>query len=74
MTVFLIQNGVLPTRKGSRYADRFTELVEDGVTVLADDFSLRERAIVRLVEGVQPATVDTLVTLALAEGTKTLWH
>lgn len=74
VTVFLIQNGVLPARSGSRYADRFAELTRNGVTVLADDFSLRERAVQRLAEGVQPATVDTLVTLALTEGTKTIWH
>jgi len=74
VTVFLIQNGVLPARKDSIYADRLTELVENGVTVLADDFSLRERAVRRLTEGVQPSTVDALVTLALTEGTKTLWH
>jgi sulfur transfer complex TusBCD TusB component (DsrH family) len=74
VTMFLIQNGVLPARSGSRYADRFAELTRSGVTVLADDFSLRERAVRRLAEGVKSATVDTLVTLVLAEGTKTIWH
>ena len=74
MTVFLIQNGVLPARHGSRYASRFAELARSGVAVLADDFSLRERAVRRLADGVKPANVDTLVMLALSEGTKTIWH
>lgn len=74
VTMFLIQNGVFPARKDSIYADRLTELVENDVTVLADDFSLRERAVRRLTEGVRPSTVDALVTLALTEGTATLWH
>jgi hypothetical protein len=72
--VFLIQNGVLPARSGSRYAGRFAELTRSGVRVLADDFSLRDRAVRRLADGVKPANVETLVTLALTEGTKTIWH
>jgi sulfur relay protein TusB/DsrH len=74
VTVFLIQNGVLPARSGSRYAKRFAELTHCGVTVLADDFSLRERAVQNLATGVTPASVDTLVTLIMAEDTKTIWH
>jgi sulfur transfer complex TusBCD TusB component (DsrH family) len=74
VTVFLIQNGVLPARNGSRYASRFAELTRSGVRVLADDFSLRERAVRFLAEGVKPATAETLVTLMMTEGTKTIWH
>ena len=74
VTVFLIQNGVLSARNGSRYASRFAELTLSGVTVLADDFSLKERAVRRLAEGVKPTTVETLVTLMMTEGTKTIWH
>jgi hypothetical protein len=74
VTVFFIQNGVLPARGGSRYASRFAELARSGVTVLADDFSLRERAVQRLADGVTPASVDALVTLVLTEDTKVIWH
>jgi sulfur relay protein TusB/DsrH len=74
VTVFLIQNGVLSARKDSIYADRLTELVENGVTVLADDFSLRERAVRRVVDRVTPATVEELVEMMLTEGVKTIWH
>jgi len=74
VTLFLIQNGVLPTRNGSRYASRFADLARNGVTVLADDFSLRERAVKHLTDGVTPTSVDALVKLALTDGTKTIWH
>jgi sulfur relay protein TusB/DsrH len=74
VTVFLIQNGVLPARKGSAYANRLGQLVEGGVRVLADEFSLRARAIQRLTTGVQSASVEELVDLAMTEGAKAIWH
>jgi len=74
VTVFLIQNGVLPVRKGSKYAGRLAELTQGGVTVLADDFSLKERAVRHLVDGIKPSNVEELVDLVLSEGTKTIWH
>lgn len=74
VTVFLIQNGVLPARKGSRYASRLSELTQGGITVLADDFSLKERAIRHVIDGVEPATAEELVDRILTAGTKTIWH
>jgi sulfur relay protein TusB/DsrH len=74
VTVFLIQNGVFPARRGSEYAERLTELSENGVRVLADDFSLRERAVRYLAQGVMPSSMEELVSLVLHEGTKTIWH
>src|SRR5439155_22815731 len=41
VTVFLVQNGVLPVRKKSAAAKRVAQLAKK-VTVLTDDFSLRE--------------------------------
>jgi predicted peroxiredoxin len=74
VTVFLVQNGVLPARKSPR-SQRLADLVKAGVQVLADDFSLRERGITdnRLVSGVQTAKIDVVVD-RLADGTKTIWH
>lgn len=74
VTVFLVQNGVLPARR-STLSDQLTELSRAGVEVLADDFSLRERGIGRdrLAEGVRPAPIDTVTDL-LAEGRKAFWH
>jgi hypothetical protein len=52
-----------------------SELVQAGVEVLADDFSLRERGIPldRLQPGIKPAAID-LVVDRLAAGCKAIWH
>jgi predicted peroxiredoxin len=75
VTVFLVQNGVLPVRKASSAAARVSELAAKA-TVLADDFSLRERGIVadEIVDGVRPAPIDTLVDLVAESGRKVIWH
>jgi hypothetical protein len=74
VTLFLVQNGVLPARPGMR-SPRLTALAAAGVRVLADEFSLRERGIPadRLATGVVAAALDVVVD-HLAAGTKMLWH
>lgn len=74
VTLFLVQNGVLPARRGSK-SQALTDAAKAGVTVLADEFSLRERGIGadRLAEGVEAAPLDVVVD-QLAEGRKALWH
>jgi sulfur relay (sulfurtransferase) complex TusBCD TusD component (DsrE family) len=74
VTLFLVQNGVLPARSGAR-SDDLVKLAGAGVRVLADSFSLRERGIdeSRLAAGVAAAPLDVVVD-ALAEGTKVIWH
>ena len=74
VTLFLVQNGVLPARRSAK-SRRLTELAEAGVRVLAEEFSLRERGIRadRLAEGVTPAALDVVID-QLAEGRKALWH
>jgi sulfur relay (sulfurtransferase) complex TusBCD TusD component (DsrE family) len=74
VTLFLVQNGVLPARKSSKSA-LLSTLAKAGVQVLADDFSLRERGIstAGLAEGVKAAPLDVVVD-QLADGAKTLWH
>ncbi len=51
------------------------QLLGANVRVLADDFSLRERAIdaKALKNGVNPSAIDQVVDL-LASGAKALWH
>jgi sulfur transfer complex TusBCD TusB component (DsrH family) len=75
VTVFLVQNGVLAARAGAR-GSHVRRLTEAGVRVLADDFSLVERGIdpAELSADVAPASIGTLVDLAVRPGTKTLWH
>jgi predicted peroxiredoxin len=74
VTLFLVQNGVLPARRSAQ-SRRLTGLAQAGVRVLADEFSLRERGIRadRLAEGVAPAPLDVVID-QLAEGRKALWH
>ena len=72
VTRFLVQNGVLPARP-SAHSAALSALARSGVTVLADDFSLRERGIAQLAEGVAAAPIDVVVD-DLAAGHKTLWH
>lgn len=72
--LFLIQNGVLPARKGSKYNGMLSKLIERKVRVMADRFSLKERAIRAPMDGVEVADIDGLVDLLLEPGTKTIWH
>jgi sulfur relay protein TusB/DsrH len=73
--VFLVQNGVLGTRRASTAAAALRDLTSS-MTVLADEFSLRERGIGtdELVEGVSPADIDRLVELLLDDDRKVIWH
>lgn len=74
VTLFLVQNGVLPARSGAR-ADDLARLAGAGVRVLADSFSLKERGIddKRLASGVAAAPLDVVID-ALAEGARVIWH
>ena len=74
VTLFLVQNGVLPARPSVR-SEALSKLSRAGVQVLADDFSLRERGIRddRLAAGVKAAKLDVVID-QLADGTKTVWH
>ena len=74
VTLFLVQNGVLPARAG-KHSGLLTRTAKAGVEVLADDFSLRERGIPasRLADGVKPAPLSVVID-QLAEGRKALWH
>ena len=75
VTVFLVQNGVLAARKQSRKS-QLPQLLESGITVLADDFSMRERGIQsdECPSAVKSASIDQLVDLLVQENTKAVWH
>ena len=72
VTLFLAQNGVMSARP-SAHSATLEALARSGVTVLADDFSLKERGITKLAEGVSSSPIDVIVD-HLAAGHKTLWH
>jgi sulfur relay (sulfurtransferase) DsrF/TusC family protein len=73
VTLFLVQDGVLPARPGSRSSD-LARLARGRVGVLADQFSLRERGIAAdsLAAGVRPAPLERVIEL-MEKGCKALW-
>jgi predicted peroxiredoxin len=74
VTLFLVQNGVLPARPG-RASAGLASLGATGIALLADRFSLRERGISedRLVPGVKAVDLDVVVD-KLGAGCKALWY
>jgi hypothetical protein len=73
VTLYLVQNGVLPCRAGAD-GEGLHEALSAGVEVLADDFSLRERGIrdADVARGVKPASIG-LVVERLADAWKVLF-
>ncbi len=73
VTLFLVQNGVLPLRPNAQN-QALVAAAKAGVKLRADDFSLRERGITGpLAAGAQPAPIDVVVD-AMAAGTRVTWH
>jgi predicted peroxiredoxin len=75
VTLYLVQNAVLPLRKGAQDGGLAALATGGKVKVLADDFSLRERAIGEgsVIPGVAVAGIETVVD-QLAAGVKAIWH
>lgn len=73
VTLFLVQNGVLPCRPGADSAV-LQEAHSAGVDLLADDFSLAERGIraTDLARGVRAAPIDRVIE-HLAGGSRVLF-
>lgn len=74
VTLFLVQNGVLPARP-CRFSAALSTAVDAGVEVLADDFSLRERGIAarKLADGIQAAPLSVVID-QMVDGRRTIWH
>ncbi len=74
VAVLLVQNGVVPARRGAR-SDLFDDLLQWGVTVQADHFSLSQREIsdADLKDQIGVADVDMVIDAMLA-GHKVIWH
>jgi intracellular sulfur oxidation DsrE/DsrF family protein len=73
VSLYLVQNGVLPCRSGAD-GEALHEALAAGVEVLADDYSLRERGIAvdDVARGVRPAAIE-LVIKRLAESWKVMF-
>jgi len=74
IVLFLVQNGVFPARTGAKHNSMISQLIQARVRILADSFSLKERAISVPMNGVGVVDVDRLVDLLLEPGTKAIWH
>lgn len=74
VTLLLVENGVFGARE-SRLSGNLGALAQQGVSILADEFSLRERGITQqqLFGAVRPSTLDVVVD-HLEAGHKVLWH
>jgi predicted peroxiredoxin len=73
VSLFLVQNGVLPARWGAAN-EGLAAAAAHGVKVLADDFSLRERGITGpLAANAKPAPIDVVIERML-DGSKVVWH
>jgi predicted peroxiredoxin len=72
VTLLLIQNAVFAARPSAQIP-QLRLLVGSGVKILADDFSLQERGITKLLDGVQIAPIEIVVD-HLEAGHRTLWH
>ena len=72
VTLLLVQNAVFAARPSAQVPG-VAALASAGVTILADDFSLKERGITKLRDAVHAAPIDVVVD-HLEAGHKTLWH
>ena len=72
VTLFLVQNAVFAVRPSAE-TPKLRALVGSGVEILADDFALMERGIIKLLDGVKIAPIDIVVD-HLEAGHKTFWH
>ena len=73
VSLYLVQDGVLPCRSGAD-GEALHEALAAGIEVLADDFSLRERGIAAtdVARGVRPAAIE-LVIKRLADSWKVMF-
>ena len=75
VTLFLIQNGALVSRKGTK-GNPLDDVLKRNVEVLVDSFSLKERGIQDSDRhpSVKPSDIGNLVDQIMGERTKVLWH
>lgn len=74
VSMLLVQNAVIPARRGAQSA-AFDELLQSGVTLFADDFSLRQREI-DSTDLKQPTSVSSISAVidAMLAGHKVIWN
>ncbi|MFK7827655.1 MAG: DsrE family protein [Oligoflexales bacterium] len=76
LALFLVQNGVFCSRKNARESLFSQLLVQEKISVFADDFALEERGIEEgeIFSQIKVAPMETLVDLLMEDGRKAIWH
>ncbi|MAO59706.1 MAG: multidrug transporter [Alcanivorax sp.] len=74
VSVLLVQNGVTSARRGAR-TESFDRLLDRGVPILADTFSLGQREIADadLKDKIGLSSLHVVIDAMLADG-KVIWH
>ena len=77
VTIYLLQDGVFAARRNFKSGEQLIQDAErDGLTVLADAVSARQRGLVgdRVAKSVSVAEMDQLVDLLMERSDKAIWH
>ncbi len=77
VTVYLLQDAVFAARRRfERGEGLLAEATRRGLTVLADEVSLRQRGVTgeRLSPAARPSTMNNLVELLMERCDKAIWH
>jgi len=77
VTVYLVQDAVFAARKGFAAGEGLlAEARKNGLTLLADEISLRQRGVVkdRLSAEVKVSNMGELVDLLMERSDKAIWH
>ncbi|MGH7628726.1 MAG: DsrE family protein, partial [Gemmatimonadales bacterium] len=77
VTVYLLQDAVFAGRRNFAAGERLLrEAEKQGLRVLADRVSMRQRGIVdgRVAQPVQPSDMDELLDLLMDRSDKAIWH
>lgn len=74
-TVFLVQNGVLATRRSAR-SSYLSQLAEAGAKIMIDIFAMHERAISKdeIHSFLELSDLDRMIDLLMQPDTKAIWH
>jgi sulfur relay protein TusB/DsrH len=77
VTVYLLQDAVFAARKGFKDGEQLVANArKQGLTLLADEISLRQRGVVmgRMSDQVKVSNMDELVDLLMEKSDKAIWH
>lgn len=77
VTIYLLQDGVFAARRGFAAGEAcLTEAERQGVTVLADRVSSRQRGLVdaRLAKQARLSDMDAMVDLLMEQSDRVIWH